>query len=155
MKTRISIAGLMVLVAAVALVSAIAAFAADLRADAVVILTAGVLSIASLGVRSGRGVLAPFCLGFMACGWSYFVASSFSPHVRLALPTTPPLMRLYESLIGSPTTLKPEDFLPFLFQLHDYLRVAHSLLALAIAVAGGMFTASVMALLRRSRASAT
>jgi hypothetical protein len=138
----------LVLVAAVA--SAILVLAIDLQAGSVVSLTAVILVAATLGILFGRATRRAFCLGFAVPGWAYFSAAFSSPQRRLSLPTTRPLAHLYD-WIASPTITMPDDVVPFVLQFHDYLQVSHSLVALAIALAGGLLAASLSSAIRLRR----
>ena len=92
---------------------------------------------ATLGALLRRWPGRAFWLGFSAFGWSYFFLAFSSPRVRLSLPTTPPLVRLYDVFSGAGIA-RPEDVAPFILRLHDYLKVGHALIALAAALVGGI-----------------
>ena len=145
MTTRLTIAGLMTLVGLAAVLAVLAVAALALRPGMVTALTAALLAAATLGVPLARGRLRPFCLGFAVAGWAYFLAACTSPWIRLNLPTNVPLIHLYESTVGPPTLTGPEDVVPFILWLHDYLRVAHALVALLAGVTGGVVALLVAA----------
>ncbi len=154
MKTRLTIAGLMTLVGLAAVLAALSVAALALRPDPVTALTAALLASATLGVPLARGRLRRFCLGFAVAGWAYFLAACVAPGMRMNLPTTVPLIHLHESIVGPPALTGPEDVVPFIVWLQDYLRVAHALLALLAGAVGGLVAVLVAAASRVRRAPA-
>ena len=136
-RPRFSIKGLGVLVLCAAVGCAVLSYAARLWAGPLIALMACVLASATLGALLRRWPGRAFWLGFSAFGWSYFFLAFSSPRVRLSLPTTPPLVRLYDVFSGAGIA-RPEDVAPFILRLHDYLKVGHALIALAAALVGGI-----------------
>jgi hypothetical protein len=133
---RVSLAGLMALVLLAAVVSAILAFAINLQVRPLLTLTIGVLTIATAGILIRHGALRALCVGFALFGWSYFVAAFRSPQSCLSLPTTRPLIYLYEAVVSNPAINKPDDVISIVLLLNDFLQVAHSLVALVLSFVG-------------------
>jgi hypothetical protein len=151
MRLRFSIARMMVAVLIVAIVSATLAFAWRLRADAVLALTIALLGGSTLMVGLGKGPVRVFCLGFASFGGAYLLLAFASPHVRLSLPTTRPLVHLHDVLYGPSTIAKPDDVVPLILRLHEYLKVGHALIALATAILGGSALLLIVATIRVGR----
>jgi hypothetical protein len=146
---RFSLAELLAIVLLAAVGSAILAFTINLQVRPLLTLTIGILATATVGILSRRRSLRAFCVGFALFGWSYFVVAFWSPQSCLSLPTTRPLIHLYEAVFGNPAINKPDDVTAFVLWLNDFLQVGHSLVALILALIGGTVTACIIFATRR------
>ena len=151
MRPRLSLAGLMALVSLAAVGFAILAFTINLQVRPLLTLMIGVLATATMGILFRRETLRAFCLGFALIGWTYLVLTFKSPQALLSSQMTQPLIRLYNSLFGFPMVSSPDDVTPHILRLNDFLRVAHSLVALILAFIGGAVAAGLVTATRRMR----
>ena len=140
MRLSFSIARLMALVLLIAV--GLAAAMAGAFTFAVV-----ALSATALGSLLSRGPSRAFFLGCTVTGWaSMLLAFGTGPEVRSALPTNRLIIRAYEAINGpGPTAFKtPEDASRWVTQLavavNGALTAGHSLISLALALAGGAVT---------------
>jgi len=83
-------------------------------------------------------------MGCTVFGWaSMLLAFGAGPDIRFALPTTRPIIRIYEAINGpGPTAFKsPDEASRCVIQLveavNSAITVGHSLISLALALAGG------------------
>jgi hypothetical protein len=102
------------------------------------------LSATTIGALLSQGTSRAFFLGCTVVGWaSMLLAFGTGPDIRSALPTTRPIIRIYEAINGPwPTVFKsPEDAARGMSQLLEEVKraitVGHSLISLALALAGG------------------
>lgn len=137
LNLRFSILGLMALVMLIS-VGLAAALAGAFTFAAVT------LSATTLGALRGRGPARAFFLGCSVFGWAFMLlAFEFGPEFRNALPTTRPIIRVYEVIHGpAPTTFKSPDevsrwVIETTLSVNRAITVVHSLIALAFALAGG------------------
>jgi hypothetical protein len=149
LKLRFSIQKLMVLVLYIAVGLAVAT--AGAFSFAVVALAA-----CTLGALRSRGPRRAFFLGCSVFGWtSMLLAFGFGPEARYALPSTPYIIRIYESINGSgPTTsATPEEVGRWIVQMslavNRAVTIGYSLIALAVALAGGTVLWLIVALRKR------
>jgi hypothetical protein len=139
LKIRFSILRLMALVLLIAV--GLAAAMAGAFTFAVV-----TLSVMSLGALISRGPSRAFFLGCSVFGWaSMLLAFGAGPEIRYALPTIRPIIRTYEAINGpGPMVFKsPEEASRAVIQtietVNRAITVGHSLISLALALAGGAF----------------
>ncbi|WP_406698081.1 hypothetical protein V5E97_04410 [Singulisphaera sp. Ch08] len=134
---RFSILRLMALVLIIAV--GIAPAMADAFTFAVVTLTA-----TTVGALLSRGSTRAFFLGCTLFGWAAMVlAFGAGPNIRHALPTTRHIIRIYDAINGpGPKVFKsPEEahrrVIQVVVDVNRAITVGHSLISLALALAGG------------------
>lgn len=105
------------------------------------------LSATSIGALRSQGSSRAFYLGCTVVGWaSMLLAFGAGPEIRNALPTTRSIIRIYEAIGLAPTVPtafrsmdEVERWLDqWLETVNRALTVGHSLISLALALAGGV-----------------
>jgi hypothetical protein len=105
------------------------------------------LSATSIGALRSQGSSRAFFLGFTVVGWaSMLLAFGAGPKIRYSLPTTRPILRIYEAIGLAPTPpaafMSPDEAQRWVIQLvetvNEVITVGHSLISLALALAGGV-----------------
>ena len=103
------------------------------------------LSATTIGALLSQGSSRAFFLGCTLLGWaSMLLAFGAGPDIRTALPTTRPIIRIYEAINGpGPTAFKsPEEASRSIIQLVEdvnrAITVGYSLISMALALAGGV-----------------
>src|SRR5262245_9064804 len=136
-RKRFSILRLMVLVMLIA-VGLAAAMAGAFT------FTVVTLAATTIGAVLSQGSSRAFFLGCTVFGWgAMLLAFGAGPDIRSALPTTRPIIRIYEAINGPwPATFKsPEEASRSMFQLvvevNRAITIGHSLISLALGLAGG------------------
>jgi hypothetical protein len=116
------------------------------------------LSAATLGAMLRHGPSRAFFVGYALFGWaSMLLAFGAGPGVRNSLPTIRTIVRLYEAIHGpGPTWFKTPDeahrwTTRTVEALNGAITIGHSLIALALALVGGIVT-WLIARLRMGRA---
>jgi hypothetical protein len=137
LRLRFSILRLMALVLLIAV--GLAAAMAGAFTFAVV-----TLSATTIGAFLSHGSSRAFFLGCTVFGWvSMLLAFGSGPDIRSALPTTRPIIWIYEAINGpGPVAFKaPGEASRWVIQLVEAVNraitVGHSLISLALALAGG------------------
>ena len=133
-RVRFTIAGMMILVCAVAIGLA-ASTAGSFTLSAVV------LAEATLGALIGRGSARVFLLGFASAGWAYLLlAFGLGYELRDRLPTNWIIPHLYQSLYGplpTPSSRLSTIDIPW-NQFYHWTLAAHASAALVFALIGGL-----------------
>jgi len=141
MRWRISIAGSMMIVVIAALISSLVVFAVRLQPEPLRVVTAVLLVLLVIAAILRRGRPRAFSLGFAIVGWGYFGLTCVNP---LVMPTTRWLADVYEAMIGSPRAfIHPDDIVPFMHQVVDFLRVGHAILALLLGLVAGFLCVAI------------
>jgi hypothetical protein len=102
------------------------------------------LSAATIGVFITRGPARAFFLGTSAAGWAYMLlAFGLGAEVRLALPTTRPIVQIYEMMSApAPTAFQSQGeaerwLLALVDSVNRAITAGHVVIALALALAAG------------------
>ncbi len=150
---RFSIAALMGIILLVALGAAALRNASDTTAAVVSLVTQGVLCLAIVGGVCRTGAERTWWLGFAALGWTYLglpLSFTYTPQIQ----PTRIAVKVLASLIG----VSIDDSLPFRANNPgDFLlfMIAHDLLALVAAVAGGLLALATFGAARARSLEAT
>lgn len=144
---RYSLRRLLAAVAALAIVCAFLALAADLQARALSGMTLAILAVSTASGFALGGGLRAFAIGFSAVGWAYYAASQARPE---ALPTVRWIEAAFERVVGLPTALGPEEAAAFVRQLVSFLVVGHLVLTILAASVAGLIALAAHALASRS-----